>query len=140
MSPSRTTCWSAEPVATPVLMRVDGARQLRASMKAAGVDLADLNAVNKQTAALVSAKATAGAPRRSGALAATVRPAGTRTAAIVRAGRATVPYANVIEWGWAARNIEAQPFVRDAAHGSEPEWTTFYETAIAKIIDRIRGI
>ena len=126
-------------MATPVLLRVDGARQLRTSMKAAGVDLSDLNAVNKQTASLVSAKATSGAPRRTGALAATVRPAGTRTAAIVRAGRATVPYANVIEWGWKARNIEAQPFVKEAAHSTEPEWTSFYETAIAKIIDRIRG-
>ena len=120
-------------------MRVDGARQLRASMKNAGLDLRDLNEVNKQAAALVAGRAAPAAPRRTGALAGTVRASGTRTAAIVRAGRASVPYANVIEWGWEARNIAAQPFVKDAAQATEPEWTTYYERAVAAIIDRIRG-
>jgi len=122
------------------LVRVDGARQLRATMKAAGADLSDLNAVNKRTASLVSAEAVGRSPRRSGALAATVRPAGTRTAAIVRAGRASVPYANVIEFGWPARGIEAQPFVFEAAQAKEPQWTAFYEGEIAKIVDRVRGL
>ena len=122
------------------IMRVDGARQLRATMKAAGADLSDLNAVNKRTASLVSAEAVGRSPRRSGALAATVRPAGTRTAAIVRAGRASVPYANVIEFGWPARGIEAQPFVYEAAQAKEPQWTSFYEGEIAKIVDRVRGL
>jgi hypothetical protein len=121
-------------------MRVDGARQLRATMKAAGADLSDLNAVNRQTAALVSAEATARTPRRTGALAATVRPAGTRTAAIVRAGRASVPYANVIEFGWPAHNIEPQPWVYEAAQAKEPAWTSYYEAEIARIVDRVRGI
>ncbi len=122
------------------LMRVDGARQLRASMKAAGHDLSDLNAVNKQTAGMVAQRASGTAPRRSGALAATMRPAGTRAAAMVRAGTAAVPYGPVIHFGWPDRNIEPQPWVYEAAVETEPEWTTFYETAIAAIVDRSRGI
>jgi hypothetical protein len=121
------------------IMRVDGARELRATMKAAGANLSDLNAVNKQTASLVSAEAVGRTPRRTGALAATVRPAGTRTAAIVRAGRASVPYANVIEFGWPARGIEAQPWVYEAAQAKESQWTSYYEAEIDKIVGRIRG-
>lgn len=121
------------------IARVDGARQLRATMKAAGVDLSDLTAVNKQTAAMVSAAAGRQAPRRSGALAATVRPAGTRTAAIVRAGTASVRYAQVIEYGWPGHNIVAQPYVVAAAHDTEPAWTSYYEQQIEKIIATIRG-
>jgi hypothetical protein len=121
------------------LVRVDGAKQLRATMKAAGVDLSDLNAVNKRTAEKVSAVAAPRTPRRSGALAATVRPAGTRTAAIVRAGTAAVAYASVIEFGWPDRHIEAQPFVTSAAHDTEPEWTGYYQQEVEKILDRIQG-
>jgi hypothetical protein len=121
------------------LVQVDGARQLRATMKAAGADLRDLTAVNKRTAAKVSQVAAGRTPRRTGALAATVRPAGTRTAAVVRAGRATVPYAKVIEYGWPGHNIGPQPYVTSAAHDTEPEWTSYYEEQIETLLHRIRG-
>ena len=122
------------------IVRVDGARQLRATMKAAGEDLSDLKDVNARTAAKVSATAIPRVPRRTGTLAATVRPAGTKTAAIVRAGKASVPYAAVIEFGWPGHNIAAQPYVTSAAHDTEPEWTSFYEQEIDKILTRIKGV
>jgi len=121
------------------IMRVDGARQLRATMKAAGADLSDLTAVNKRTAAIVTAAAGGRVPHRSGQLAATLRPAGTKTAAIVRAGKAAVPYAAVIEFGWPGHNIAPQPYVVEAAHATEPEWTTYYEEQVERILASIRG-
>jgi len=120
-------------------MRVDGARELRATMKAAGRDLTDLVDVNRQVAAKVSATATPTVPRRTGRLASTVRPAGTKTAAIVRAGRASVPYAAVIEFGWPRHHIAAQPYLTTAAADTEPEWTDLYFTAVNKIIESIHG-
>jgi hypothetical protein len=122
------------------VVRVDGARQLRATMKAAGEDLSDLKDVNARTAAKVAAVAVPRVPRRTGTLAATVRPAGTKTAAIVRAGKASVPYGPIIEFGWPDHNIAAQPYIVSTAHDTEPEWTTFYEQEIAKILDRIKGV
>lgn len=121
------------------LVRVEGAAQLRKTMKAAGADLADLAAVNKRTAAKVATTAGGTVPRRTGMLGATIRPAGTRTAAIVRAGKASVPYAAVIEFGWPGHHIEPQPYVTSAAHDTEPEWTGYYEQEIAKIVDSIQG-
>jgi hypothetical protein len=121
------------------LVRVEGGRQLRATMKAAGDDLADLKAVNAAAAATVAAVARPRAPVRSGRLASTVRPSGTKTAAIVRAGRAAVPYAGVIEFGWPGHNIEAQPFIVSAAQDTEPEWTAAYTAAVDRILSRIRG-
>lgn len=122
------------------LVRVDGAQQLRATLKAAGDDLSDLKDVNARTAAKVSATAVPRVPRRTGTLAATVRPAGTKTAAIVRAGKASVPYAAVVEFGWPGHNIEPQPYITSAAHDTEPDWTLFYEQEIDKILSRIKGV
>jgi hypothetical protein len=79
------------------------------------------------------------APRRSGALAATLRGSGTQAAAIVRAGRGSVPYAGPIHWGWPARHIPAQPWIYDAAQRSTEQWTGLYLTALEKIIDGIEG-
>lgn len=121
------------------MVRVDGARQLRATLKAAGVDLADLRAVNARTAQKVSAVAVPRVPRLTGRLSSTVRPGGTRTAAIVRAGGASTPYAAVIEFGWPAHNIEPQPYVTSAASDTQPEWLGYYESEIEKIIGSIRG-
>lgn len=121
------------------LVRVDGAKQLRDTMKQAGANLADLAGVNKRTAAKVTSVAAPRVPHRSGRLAATLRPAGTKTAAIVRAGRAAVPYAAVIEFGWPAHNIAPQPYVTSAAADTEPEWTDYYRQEIDKIVSSIRG-
>jgi hypothetical protein len=122
------------------IMRVDGARELRATMAAAGRDLTDLIDVNKQVAATVSASAIPRVPRLTGRLASTVRPAGTKTSAIVRAGRAAVPYASVIEFGWPGHNIAAQPYLTTAAADTEPTWTDLYFGAINKILASIHGV
>lgn len=121
------------------IVRVDGAKQLRASMKAAGEDLSDLKEVNAQAARTVSAAAVPRTPVRTGRLAASIRPSGTKTAAIVRAGRSSIPYAGVIEFGWPGHNIEAQPYVTTAAADTQPTWESTYQQAIDRIVARIRG-
>lgn len=100
-------------MAKPAL-QVAGARQLRAAMKRAGVDVQDLKDAHRKIADDVAAEAAPHAPRRTGRLAGTVRASGTASAAIVRAGRSSVPYAGPIHWGWQARGITAQPWIYEA--------------------------
>lgn len=121
------------------LVRVDGARELRRSMRRAGEDLGDLRAANREVAAIASTATVVAAPRRTGRLAASVRPGATQTQAIVRAGGAAVPYAQAIHWGWPRRGIAAQPFAAVAAAATEPTWTAVYLTAVERILQRIEG-
>jgi len=118
------------------VVRVEGADRLRATMRAAGLKLRDLSAVNRRTAAKVVAAAAPAAPRRTGVLAASVRPQGTQR---VAAARSTLVYAPVIHFGWPRHNIAAQPWLYDAAVETQPEWTGYYDTEVDKILNTIHG-
>lgn len=118
-------------------VEVIGARELRRTMKSAGDNLGRLKAAHDQAAATVVGRQQA--PRRTGALAATVRGSGTNTAAVVRAGYARVPYAAPIHWGWAGHNIEPQPWISTAAQDTEGVWFPIYQRAVQVIVDQVRG-
>lgn len=75
-------------------------------------DLKDANAAIGQK---VSVTARATAPYQTGKLSGTIRPNRAMKKVQIKAGGAAVPYAGVIEYGWPARSIEAQPFLRRAA-------------------------
>jgi hypothetical protein len=121
------------------VLGVDGLNGLKRTMKAAGVDVADLKAAHAQIAQLVVTRALPNAPRRTGALAASVRGSGQAGAAVVRAGRAAVPYANPIHWGWPSRHIKAQPFLYDAIADSADAIEGQYLAHLQTIIDSIEG-
>lgn len=126
-------------------VKIEGARQLRRTLKDAGDDLNDLKEVNRAAAAIAANRAKTWAPRKSGRLAGTVRSSGTKTAGIVRAGNnrktaSGVPYANPIHWGWPSRNIKANPFLSYSAQATEPRWLKLYENYIEKTLSKIRGI
>lgn len=120
-------------------LEVQGLRTLRAQLKAAGISLADLKAAHNEVAQLVVRAAEPSAPRRTGALAGSLRGTGQVGAAVVRAGRASIPYANPIHWGWPSRHIAAQPWIWDAAQSSKEAWTGLYLHALEQIIDSIEG-
>lgn len=121
-------------------LSVDGGRQLRATMKAAGVSLDDLKDAHAAVAGLVHSVAQPQAPvGATGRLASSERPAGTKTAAIVRAGSARVPYAGPIHWGWPDRGIKAQPWIYEAAGYTQLAWLGRYLKAIETVIGTIQG-
>lgn len=120
-------------------VEVVGARRLRRTLRDADGDLADMQRVHHAVASIVAAAAAAGAPRRTGTLASTVRPGKAASRAVVRAGFKRVPYAGPIHWGWPARNITAQPFLVDAAHTTEPRWITKYQSEVNRILQRVEG-
>lgn len=118
-------------------LRVDGARRLRSTLKAAGGDLDDLKAAHLDAAQVVVAAVLA--PRRTGRLAGTIRAGATRRAAVVRAGTARVPYAGPIHWGWGRRHIRSNPFLTSAAQRTEAVWVGKYSDQLDTILTTIRG-
>jgi hypothetical protein len=126
-------------MAAPTVLEVRGARQLRATLRRAGDDLEEMKAIHATVAGMVAAAAQSRAPRRTGRLAATVRPSGARTQAVVRAGYARVPYANPIHWGWPRRGIRPSLFLTSAAADTEPLWFATYTRAVDAILERIKG-
>lgn len=120
-------------------LSVEGGATLRRTMRQAGVDLQDLKDAHAAVARIVTGRAAALAPVRTGRLAASVRGSGTKTAAVVRAGRASVPYAGPIHWGWAKRHIAANPFLWNAIQATREQWIGTYLHELEKIIDKIEG-
>lgn len=120
-------------------VEVVGLSRLARTMKRAGVEITELKELNRAAADAVAPVARSTAPVLSGRLAADVRTAGTQRAGIIRVGRASLPYAGPIHWGWPARRISPQPFAADAAAATEPAWTQIYLAGIEKIIGKIEG-
>ena len=114
-------------------IKATGVKELRRELRKMGDDLEDLKALNLDVATLVSDRAKDIVPRRTGTLADTIRPAGTKTAGRVRAGFKRVPYAGVIHFGWPARRIQPQPFLYDALDQRRGEVFDAYFKGIKQI-------
>ena len=95
-------------------IKATGVKELRRELRRMGDDLEDLKTLNLDVATMVAERAKDIVPRRTGNLADTIRPAGTKTAGRVRAGFKRVPYAGGIHFGHPARGIQPQPFLYDA--------------------------
>lgn len=119
---------------------VEGLARFNATMRRAGVKLDDMKAANAQVSTTVAQWASLSAPRRTGALGASVRGTRRQSGARVLGGGAAVPYAGVIHWGWPARHIAAQPFISEAAQSTEPVWLAIYELALRGFIAEIQGV
>ena len=132
-------------------VQIRGAKQLRRTLKKAGVDVKQLKSINREaaqiatTAAVASApiggpykKAGRGRPRQGGRLKASGRAFATQRAGVIRFGSAGVPYAGPIHWGWPAKNIRAQPFAAEAAQRTEPVWTKAYERKMHEVINSVK--
>jgi hypothetical protein len=118
-------------------VQVQGGRAFRKAMADAGIDIADLKQAHAEAAATVAAAARPAAPHRSGKLAGSIRSSGTKTAGVVRAGGAAVPYAQPIHWGWPRRHIKPHMFVTGPAAATEPTWGAVFERHIDRILDKI---
>lgn len=99
----------------------------------------EMKQIHAELAREVVAKAEPNVPVRSGALKASLRAAGTVRDAIGRVGKASVPYAPPIHWGWKARNIAPQPFLTNAAAEIEQDITDRYDRDVAQMLDRVIG-
>lgn len=120
-------------------IEVEGLKELRKQLKAAGESYADLKDAGLEAATVVSDAAKGIVPQRTGALAGSIRPAGQAKGAVVRAGKGGVPYAGVIHFGWPAHNIEPQPFLYEAADSRLSEVEDIYLKRVQQIADTVKG-
>jgi hypothetical protein len=124
----------------PAQVQIKGARELRRTLKRAGIGVEDLKDANQAAGNIVAGAGRTTAPRRSGRLAGTVRASRAAASATVRAGGAAVPYAGVIHWGWPGHHITAQPWLSEAATSTEAQWLAAYEQGVDKLLATIKGV
>jgi hypothetical protein len=120
-------------------VEVEGLRTLRRDLKRAGWGCKTSRTRTRRShrsLCVGRCRTRRGAPGRSPL---STRGTGQAGAAVVRAGRAAVPYAGPIHWGWRKHHIKAQPWLYEAAIDSQDQWTGVYLRALQQIIDTIEG-
>lgn len=112
---------------------VDGMREMIRDLIKAGVDVEDVKDALAEVAKVGAYVAGNLAPRRSGALVATIRGNRAKGKAVVTAGRARVRYAGAINYGWPKRNIRPAHFLQKTDTVMEKRAPEIFEQEIAKI-------
>jgi phage gpG-like protein len=93
---------------------ISGVKEVTDTLKKLGRDIESNIELNKELSTTLSQKASAMAPKLTGALASSVVGNPSAEKAQILAGSAAVPYAGVQEYGWPERNIKAQPYLNPA--------------------------
>ena len=118
-------------------VEVKGAAELSRSLHHAADELEDLSETNARAGEYVRARAAANAPRRTGALATSLRVTVDPAAVTVESD---LIYANPIHWGWPARNISAQPFLADALEATSSAVVDMYAANNERVLSHVHGI
>lgn len=100
--------------------KVEGLSQVVRALQQMGIEVEDLKDAFAKIADQAAKAAAANAPRLSGRLAADIRGNRAKSKAVVTAGRASVPYAGPINYGWSARNISPSLFMQRADEQMQP--------------------
>lgn len=98
------------------VVKITGLREVVRSLNQYAGAVDDLKEANSKIASKVAQSAVSIAPKNSGALARSIRGNRAKEKVQIKAGGARVPYAGVIEYGWPAKNINAEPYLRTAAY------------------------
>lgn len=113
---------------------IQGVKEVTDSLNKMARDLESNIELNKELSTTLSQKASALAPRLTGALASSVVGNPSAEKAQIMAGSAAVPYAGVIEYGWPQKNIEAQPYLNPAVNDNMGYIIEKYNDSIQKAI------
>ncbi len=97
-------------------------------------DVKNLDGFGTKVGKLIVDSASAMAPKRSGALAASIGTVSRKEGVQVYAGSERVPYAGVIEYGWAARGRQPQPYLMPAVQEKIGMVVEKYEEGISGTI------
>jgi len=99
--------------------------------------LDELKGANKDLASAVESAARGLVPNRSGVLSSSLRSSGTARTGVVRAGKARVPYAGPIHFGWARRNIKPNPFLWNALDSRRDEVEARYLAELERVSSEV---
>lgn len=111
-------------------VRVEGLNKAIRSLQEYGVDVSDLKATFADIASDGARLASSFAPARTGRLRHTVRGNKAKNKAVVIAGRARVPWAGPINYGWPARSIHRSLFMQRADAALEPDAIRLLESGL----------
>lgn len=117
-----------------VRVRITGLRKTIRAMEAAGTSAESMKDLMHTVGLVVVAAARPQAPVLSGVLAGDIRAGRGKTKAVVRAGRASVPYAGVQHYGWPARNIAATNFLTNAVQGTRSQTFQVLDDGIGQLL------
>lgn len=119
-------------------VRVEGLRELNRALRSVPPEYRKAQKeIHRKSAEPVAQAARPRAPYRTGRLAGSIRALGSQRAGTVAAGKASLPYAPPIHWGWPARNITGQPFLVDALADREEMVVDIYFRETDRLIDRV---
>ena len=120
-------------------VQVEGLNRVVRDLQSLGLEIEDLKDAFGGIADEAARLASSFAPVRSGKLRASVRGNRAKNKALVSAGRARVPYAAPINYGWPRRNIQGAGFMQKADDRMRPRALALLEAAIEQSIRR-RGL
>lgn len=115
---------------------VTGIDELITKLNRLSNDVANNPSLNREIGQTLAQKASAIAPRLTGALASSIKGEGSATAASVIAGSSSVPYAGVIEYGWPQKGREAKPYLQPAVNNNMNYVIEKYENSINSAIKK----
>lgn len=119
-------------------IRVEGLRELTSTLRKLSKQFPkEIREINVRRAKEVAGRAKPRAPRLSGRLAASVRGLTTQRDARVAIGRASIPYAGPIYFGWPGHNIEPHPFVDDTISSMRSSLERDYENEMNAFVKEV---
>jgi len=117
-------------MAEAISISITGVNEVQTAINKLAKDLEKNYELNRELSSTISQKASAIAPKLTGALASSVVGNPSAEKAQIAAGSAAVPYAGVQEYGWPNKNIEAQPYLRPAVNNNMDYIIAKYEDSI----------
>lgn len=118
-------------------VKVEGLNQTLTALQRFGVEAQDLKDVMSEIAAEGARLASSFAPVRTGRLRSTIRGNKAKAKAIVIAGRARVPYAGAINYGWQKRGIRPALFMQRADAALAPRAVEMLDKGLVKVIEKV---
>ena len=120
-------------------VRTEGLTELRAELRkidSEGELLRGLREAHRAAADVVAQEAARRAPRRTGALRSSIRALARQTSGQVAAGKAKVPYAAAVEFGYPRRNIPKQPYIFPAIEAKSETIVEIYADGLQKLMKK----
>jgi hypothetical protein len=121
-------------MARDVGLRVEGLTAMVRHFQQMGADVEDLKVAFSSVADEGARVMRGFVPTRSGRLQASIRGNRAKSKAVVTVGRASVPYAGPIQWGWPARNIAPAGFFEKTDQVMNGKAVDLLETEITRLI------
>jgi hypothetical protein len=120
-------------VAQPTV-QVQGAREVRSTLRKLGAGTRDMTAVHRKVGAMVLGPAAGRSRRKSGDLAGSYK---VRASAAKAAVASTLIYAGVQEWGWPRHGITPSLALSGTLEDMAPELARVYQRHVEDLVDRL---